>query len=49
MMRREDALEAEMRTAWAEFLGLVDPKHKREFLAQLARCHRKPGFSTLIL
>jgi hypothetical protein len=31
-------LESEMRTAWAEFLAVVDPQHKPEFRAQLAHC-----------
>jgi hypothetical protein len=40
-------LESEMRTAWGEFLAVVDPQHKREFTEQLAYCQGKPGFSAL--
>lgn len=40
-------LESEMRTAWANFLSVVDPQYKPEFMAQLARCQRKPGFNAL--
>lgn len=40
-------LECEMRIAWADFLADVDPQHKPEFAAQLARCQRKEGFSGL--
>jgi hypothetical protein len=43
------ALESEMRTAWAKFLSVVDPRHKAEFASQITRCHAKPGFSALRL
>lgn len=42
-------LESEMRTAWANFLAVVDPQHKPELTAQLTHCQGKPGFKALKL
>jgi hypothetical protein len=42
-------LELEMRTAWADFLAVVEAQHKPEFAAQLAHCQGKPGFRALRL
>lgn len=42
-------LESEMRTAWAEFLDAVDPRNKPEFIAQIAYCQAKQGFSGIKL
>jgi hypothetical protein len=49
-LRWVPTLEAEMRTAWADFLDAIfDPQHKAEFTAQIAHCQAKPGFSALTL
>jgi hypothetical protein len=42
-------LEAEFRIAWREFRRAIDPKHKKRFAREIAKCRRKQGFAGIQL
>jgi hypothetical protein len=38
-------LEREMREAWTKFIDALDAQTKADFVAEIAMCQKKPGFS----
>jgi hypothetical protein len=42
-------LETEFRKAWGKFRRSLDPKYKKAFTTEIAKCRQKPGFAGIKL